>query len=137
MASKEFKDVENVIRDYPRLPEEIRKRKAHLMYRKKETDENIGGGRTHSDVSQQEIIIVLLDQDRRLARLEEQYLVIKSEYGKLTQAKRDVIKYCYFSVNEDYTWDGIALKVGYSKKQAQNIRNDFVNVVGKRLGMLD
>lgn len=137
MASKDFKRVEQLLEDYPKLDSEIKKRRLALLYPVREHDENIGGSKSQSNTSLAENFVVTLDQDRRLARLEEQKFIIEEVLKKLHEDDYSVIKLYYFEKPRTLTWDGIAMATRNSRSRCFEVRKTVVEEIGRKLGELD
>lgn len=137
MASKDFKRVEQLLEDYPKLDSEIKKRRLALLYPVREHDENIGGSKSQSNTSLAETFVVTLDQDRRLTRLEEQKFIIEEVLNKLQEDDYSVIKLYYFEKPRTLTWDGIAMATRNSRSRCFEVRKSVVEEIGRKLGELD
>ena len=137
MASKDFKRVEQLLEDYPKLDNEIKKRRLALLYPVREHDENIGGSKSQSNTSLAETFVVTLDQDRRLARLEEQKFIIEEVLKELHEDDYNVIKLYYFEKPRTLTWDGIAMATRNSRSRCFEVRKNVVEEIGRKLGELD
>ena len=137
MASRDFKRVEQLLEDYPKLDSEIKKRRLALLYPVREHDENIGGSKSQSNTSLAETFVVTLDQDRRLARLEEQKFIIEEVLKELHEDDYNVIKLYYFEKPRTLTWDGIAMATRNSRSRCFEVRKNVVEEIGRKLGELD
>jgi len=137
MASKDFKRVEQLLEDYPKLGTEIKKRRLALLYPVREQDENIGGSKSQSNTSLAETFVVTLDQDRRLTKLEEQKIIIEEVLNKLHEDDYNVIKLYYFEKPRTLTWDGIAMATRNSRSRCFEVRKSVVEEIGRKLGELD
>ena len=137
MASKDFKRVEQLLEDYPKLDSEIKKRRLALLYPVREQDENIGGSKSQSNTSLAETFVVTLDQDRRLTKLEEQKIIIEEVLNKLHEDDCNVIKLYYFEKPRTLTWDGIAMATRNSRSRCFEVRKSVVEEIGRKLGELD
>jgi len=137
VASKDFKRVEQLLEDYPKLDSEIKKRRLALLYPVREHDENIGGSKSQSNTSLAETFVVTLDQDRRLTRLEEQKFIIEEVLNKLQEDDYSVIKLYYFEKPRTLTWDGIAMATRNSRSRCFEVRKSVVEEIGRKLGELD
>ena len=137
MASKDFKRVEQLLEDYPKLDSEIKKRRLALLYPVREHDENIGGSKSQSNTSLAESFVVTLDQDRRLTRLEEQKFIIEEVLNRLHEDDYSVIRLYYFEKPRTLTWDGIAMATRNSRSRCFEVRKSVVEDIGRKLGELD
>jgi len=137
VASKAFKRVEQLLEDYPKLDSEIKKRRLALLYPVREHDENVGGSKSQSNTSLAETFVVTLDQDKRLARLEEQKFIIEEVLKKLHEDDYNVIKLYYFEKPRTLTWDGIAMATRNSRSRCFEVRKNVVEEIGRKLGELD
>lgn len=137
MASKDFKRVEQILEDYPKLDSEIKKRRLALLYPVREHDENVGGSKSQSNTSLAENFVVTLDQDKRLSKLEEQKYITESVLSKLHENDYNVIKLYYFEKPRTLTWDGIAIATNNSRSRCFEVRKNVVEEIGRKLGELD
>jgi RinA family phage transcriptional activator len=79
-------------------------------------------------------IVTRLTMDKRLKKLEEITESITHVLNLLDRTSSELIKLKYFSKPQYLTWDGIAQKVNFSKRQCIYIRDNFIAAVAERLG---
>lgn len=131
-----FSYLEKIIKDYPRLKEEIDRRKLEVIFPHRESDVNAGiKGNRQTDPTALNLVITL-DEDERIRALERQYRVISRKLDDLPPASRLVIDMRYFQPSKAWSWDDIAEETSYSRRQCFRVRDDFVREIGEALGIL-
>lgn len=136
MASREFKQVEDILYDYPKLESEIAKRRLSIRVPHRESGESVGG-KSNIISRPQESYVINLERDKRLKILEEHLEVATEVLETLDPSEYEVIRLYYFQRPRRYTWEGVAQKTGYSKRQCYRIRDTVVTSIGRTLGYLD
>ena len=138
MATPEFKYVESLLKEYVNYPKHINKRREELRFPVKQKDENLGGGSSSfNKTAPQEVFVIKLDQDKRLTRLEEQYLIITDVLDCLPKDEFKIIELYYLKTPRTLTWDGVAQQANCSRRRCFDVRNKVVVEIGKRLGLID
>lgn len=131
-----FRYIENEIAHYHETVEDLQEWK-QLLYEE-------GGSRwfTHEGSRSNRIIDPTADraarviQNRQVRHLEKVTNAIKAVYDGLDDEKKELLRVLYWEKPRRYTWDGIAERFHYSKKTLQRWRNEIVDEVAEKLGMI-
>lgn len=101
-----------------------------------EPDENFGGGvnsvRSVSDPTSK--MATRLMTSKQLAYLTEVIEAIDQVYNALPDNYKKLVRLKYWNKNNELMWDGIALELSVSKRQAQRWRNEIVQATLELLG---
>lgn len=97
-------------------------------------DENIGGGRSNEVGKPTERIATRLSLNKQLNHLQDIVEAIDQVYEALPEEYQKLVKLRYWSKNRQLTWDGIALEIGISERQARRWRNEIVLATAEVLG---
>lgn len=130
--------LEELLRDYPKLPQYIKKREEEIEHPVMDDDENVGGGRAENKPKDPvgNTVITMTD-DRSLQQLKREYRIISKcldESGTITvrliqelyfdnYAKRTVPELC----------DQHIVPVGTTR--AYELRNEFLNKLARKLNV--
>ena len=92
-------------------------------------DENVGGGRSNEVGRPTERIATRLSLNLQdiVEAIDQVYEALPEEYQKL-------VKLRYWSKNRQLTWDGIALELNISKRQAMRWRDEIIQATSEVLG---
>ncbi|MBO0962006.1 transcriptional regulator [Neobacillus sp. MM2021_6] len=130
LSKASFKHIEAEIYKYKNTVEEIKKLRFNII--QTTPDENVGGGRSGRISNPTEMIATRLDTHKQLDYLEEIAYAIETIYNISPQHIRKLIQARYW--NKDLSWDGIALELHCSKRQAQRWRDKVVRDIAEMLG---
>lgn len=101
-----------------------------------EPDENIGGGtnsvRTPGDPTGR--MATRLTTSKQLNYLTEIVDAIEHVYNALPDNYKKLVRLRYWSKHSQLTWDGVALELNISKRQAQRWRNEIIQATVEVLG---
>lgn len=75
-----------------------------------------------------------LVMDRQLQEYERVASAIEHVYNMCDKERKELIQLKYWTKPQTKTWDGIALDLNVSKRQAYRWRDEIVQAVGERLG---
>lgn len=130
--------LEELLRDYPKLPQYIKEREEEIEHPVIDNDENVGGGRAENKPKDPvgNTVITMTD-DRSLQQLKREYRIISKcldESGTITvrliqelyfdnYAKRTVPELC----------DQHIVPVGTTR--AYELRNEFLNKLARKLNV--
>lgn len=130
--------LEELLRDYPKLPQYIKEREEEIEHPVMDDDENVGGGRAENKPKDPvgNTVITMTD-DRSLQQLKREYRIISKcldESGTITvrliqelyfdnYAKRTVPELC----------DQHIVPVGTTR--AYELRNEFLNKLARKLNV--
>lgn len=127
--------IEKQLEDYPKMDEYIMQRRLELKYPIGQTDENIGGSSSGKISNPTERMVVTLESDKRLCQLEETKTAIESVLKTLDINAYTLVELKYWIKPQTRTWDGIAIKVGYSRRHCFNVRDIIIESIAVKLGM--
>lgn len=97
-------------------------------------DENIGGGRSNEVGRPTERIATRLSLNKQLNHLQDIVEAIDQVYEALPEEYQKLVKLRYWSKNRQLTWDGIALELNISKRQAMRWRDEIIQATSEVLG---
>lgn len=132
-----FKQVESEWYDYHNTLKEVsRLREAIMNPFDDEPDTNTGGGansvRNPGDPTGK--IVTRLTCSKQLSFLNEIVDAIDKVYNALPDNYKKLVRLRYWSKSEKYTWEGIALRLNVSERQARRWRNEIVQATVEVLG---
>lgn len=130
-----FAFIEQTLKDFNAMDKHIDGRIKELKYPVVHTDENIGGGRSNLMSSPTERLAITLADDLMLSNLRNIKRVVASVLDELEPSARKVIELYYIEKPRKLTWDGVAEKTKYSKRQCYNIRDLVFDEIAKELGL--
>lgn len=137
MKKSVFNLIAQILRDYPRLPEYIKKREDEIMHPfNANVDENVGGGRAQFKKNEStELTAITLAQDRRLSCLENNYKVITKNLKQTDDITREIIKQLYFKEFPDLTLIGVSERLHISRSDLSKKRTNFFEKLAEDLGI--
>ena len=97
-------------------------------------DENIGGSRSNEVGRPTERIATRLSLNKQLNHLQDIVEAIDQVYEALPEEYQKLVKLRYWSKNRQLTWDGIALELNISKRQAMRWRDEIIQATSEVLG---
>jgi len=129
-VESEWYNYFNTLNEITRLREEI------TNPFDEEPDNNTGGGvnsvRNISDPTAK--MATRLMTSKQLAYLTEIVEAIDQVYNALPDNYKKLVRLKYWNKNNELLWDGIALRLSVSKRQAQRWRNEIVQATLEVLG---
>lgn len=130
--------LEDILRDYPKLPRYIKEREEELHHPTPDTDDNIGGGRALNKVSNPvERLVLTIDDDRRLNWLKQEQMAIDDCLDKSGEITVEIINKLYFHNHNDATIRTLVnegdVPVSYTK--GYQLLNDFLFKLAKKLNI--
>lgn len=129
-----FQHVESELYAYHDTKKEIVRLKNEILYRSAEPDENVGGGRGNLPGDPTGRTAVLMVTHRKIEQLERIADAIESVVERLTDEKKNLVQLRYWDKPRTLTWDGIALRLGISTRQAMRWRDEIVYAIAERIG---
>jgi len=132
-----FKQVESEWYDYHDTLKEISKLRESIMNPfDEEPDTNTGGGansvRKPGDPTGN--MATRLTRNKQLNHLNDIVDAIDQVYNALPDNYKQLVRLKYWSKNRQLTWDGIALELNVSKRQAMRWRNEIIQATVEVLG---
>ena len=132
-----FKQVESEWYDYHNTLKEISRLRESIMNPfDEEPDTNTGGGsnsvRNPGDPTGS--IATRLTRNKQLNHLNDIVDAIDQVYNALPDDYKQLVRLKYWSRNRQLTWDGIALELNVSKRQAMRWRNEIIQATVEVLG---
>ncbi len=134
MKKATFKKAEAEWYDYHKTLKEIANLRLEILNPMKEVDENIGGGRNNNNYSPTESIATRLVTHKQLKYLNEVTEAVESVYNALPDEYKELVRLKYWNKKHELTWDGIALKLNVSKRQAMRWRDEIIQATVEVLG---
>lgn len=126
----EWYNYHHTLKEIARLREEI------MNPFDEEPDENYGGGvnsvRVPGDPTGK--MATRLMTSKQLNYLTEIVEAIEKVYNALPDDYKELVRVKYWNKNKQLNWDGIALELNISKRQAQRWRNEIVQATVELLG---
>jgi len=132
LRSGTIKHIEAEIYDYHDTLKRIKERREELM-----TDPAKEEGMPSSPTlpsSTVERYATRLTMDRRLQELERVASAVEHVYNLCDDGRKKLIRLKYWTKPQLKSWEGIALDLHISKRQAYRWRDEVVQAVGEQLG---
>lgn len=127
--------IKDILSDYPKIDEYIKRRHEELRYPYKESDINAGikGNKTNYD--QQDYLMITIEQDQRLAVLERNRRVIAMLFEECSADTKIIIKELYMKRMPQYTIQGLITNglIFVGRTKAFELRDRFFVEVAKEL----
>lgn len=128
--------IEDLLRDYPKIPSYIKHRKEEIMYPYQPQDENVGGGQAHGlNNSPVERIVIKIDDSEFINAFKRQAQAINKALDNCDAAFLHIIEDYYFNDNCNRTLTGLGVEYGFSKTDLYREREKFFWDVLKNLGL--
>ncbi|WP_078395885.1 hypothetical protein [Shouchella patagoniensis] len=80
-------------------------------------------------------IMPLVFLNRRVRKMQDIVTVIRETFDECPKDQQKVIELRYWS-RKNLTWDGIAMELSMHRNTAHNYKNDFIDLVAKKLGWM-
>ena len=129
-----FKHIESELYSYHDTLREIQFLRNNLMFCKENDDENVGGERSSNISSPTEQIGTKLATHKKLNNLETITNAIEKVYTGLPETHQRLIKERYWTKPQLKSWDGIAMDLNVSRRQAFRWRDEIIYALGEVLG---
>ena len=129
-----FKHIEAEWYRYHDTLKEIENLRQEIIHSKNNPDENVGGGRSNIPGQPTERIATRLTTHKKLKYLEEIVQAIQMVYNTLPDEYKKLVRLKFWSRNRQLTWDGVALELNVSKRQAMRWRDEIIQATGEVLG---
>lgn len=129
-----FQHIESELSAYHETKREIERIREDILYGVYGGDENVGGGRSNLPGDPTGKKGTRLASDKRLRHLETVVEAIESVMEQLPEKKRELVRLKYWTKSQAYTWDGIALKLDISRRQAIRWRDEVIYAIAAKIG---
>lgn len=128
-----FQHVEAELYAFPETKKEILRLRNDILLSSPEPN-RIGGGRSNLPSDVVGLAVSRLTGHKRLNTLEDIKNAIEGVYGGLTDNKQNLIKLKYWTKPQTLTWDGIAMELHVSRRQAIRWRDEIVFSIAIAVG---
>lgn len=128
-----FQHIESELYSYQETVKEIKRLRDDIMYRTSD-DENTGGGKSNIPSSPTESTATALVTNKKLQNLESIAYAIEKVYNTANDDYKKLIRLKYWTRPQTLTWEGIALELNVSRRQAFRWRDEIVRAIGMILG---
>lgn len=127
MRKSTFNCVRDILKDYNDLPNYIKEREKELRHPYRETDLNADIKGTKASYDSGDNMLITIEQDARLTRLNEQYNITKRLLDETDDDTRIIIKELYIRKRPQYTMQGLADKhlIFCSARTGRDLRTAF------------
>lgn len=129
-----FQHVESELYAYHDTKKEIVRLKNEILHASPIRDENVGGGRSNLPGDPTGRTAVLLTTHRKIEQLERIVEAIESVVERLPEHKKQLVRLRYWDKPRTLTWDGIAMKLHISRRQAMRWRDEIVYDIAAKIG---
>lgn len=119
---------------YNEYKKDIQEIRQSIMTPWKESDENIGGGRSSLPVFEVEEKAFKLISNEQLAFRTKFLYVVDTLLAKCNDEVQKIIEMKYFA-HESNSWVKIASEVGYSEDGCRKIERKFIDSVAEKIGL--
>ncbi len=137
LRTSTFNYIKDILADYYKTDEYIKKRMEELRYPHKEEDLNSGIKGNLNEVSCDTTIklMITIEQDQRLAQLERNKRIIDNALDNAQKDTRVIIEELYMKKRPKYTLEGLMQNglIFCSKRTAQRLRTDFFKEIANEL----
>lgn len=140
MKRSTVRNIEDILRDYPRIDKYIEKREQELRYPVTVGDDNVGGGRAQNKRIEGTLsTLITIDEDKRINALKRQRTVIDDCLDEVGADTEVIIAELYFKKRPQYTIDGLITNhlINVSRRKAFDLRRTFIEECAKGLGLYE
>ncbi|MGM8215163.1 transcriptional regulator [Bacillaceae bacterium W0354] len=135
LTKSTFKKIEAEWFNYHRTLKEINILREEIMNPyNEEVDHNVGGGKSNEVGKPTERIATRLTTNKQLKYLTEVTEAIEEVYNALPDDYKKLVQLRYWSKSRQLTWDGIALELNISRRQALYWRKEIIQATSEVLG---
>lgn len=120
--------------NYHNTLKEIARLRESIMHPFQEEDENVGGGQSNIPGAPTERIATRLTTQKQLNYLTEIIEAVEQVYNALPDNYKELARLRYWNKNNELNWDGIALELNVSKRQAIRWRDEIMQATLELLG---
>lgn len=130
-----FEYIEQTLLDYNRMDAHIEKRIEELKYPVRDSDENIGGGKSNVTSDPTGRLAVTIADDKLIYNLQRTKDIVTGVLDTIEPEARRVVDLYYIEKPRKYTWNGVAEQCGYSRSQCIRIRDAVFEKIAEELGL--
>lgn len=130
--------LEDILRDYPKLPNYIKQREDELKYPTPDQDDNVGGGRALNKRSNPvERQVITINDDRWLQQLKKERQAIDECLDNAGGITVKIIQETYFKGNMGLRMVDLCDRqiIPVSTTKAYELRNNFLVELAKKLNV--
>lgn len=137
MRKSTFNYIKDILADYNKIDDYIKKREEELRYPHRETDLNGDIKGTRSSYDNHVNMMITIEQDRRLTSLERNKRVISNLLNEADEDTLTIIEELYIKKRPIYTLQGLIDNemIFCSRRTASNLRTKFFEEVAKELNL--
>lgn len=137
MKTSTFNYIKDILADYYKIDEYIKKREEELRIPHRESDLNADIKGTRGSYDNQDNIMITIAQDKRLASLERNKRVVSDVLDNANKDTRTIIYELYMLKRPTYTLEGLIQsgKIFCSKRNAQRLRTEFFEEIAHELDL--
>lgn len=129
------KYLEDELFNYRQMSQYITDLRQEIMDPHKEEDENIGGGRSNSNVSTVEIKATRLVNDKRLKRVQEVKQAIETVYNESGDIQKQFLDIYYFTKPRRFTIPGVAEQLNVSESTVHRMKKSILKALADEIGI--
>ncbi|WP_235803396.1 transcriptional regulator [Lacticaseibacillus brantae] len=123
-----------VLRDYPNIERYVLDRETELRFPWRESDNNVGGGKSNVMTNTSELMAITIADDRRLTNLERNKKVVERCLGNADEDTVVIINELYIKQHPTLTIQGVAQKLNLSVPSVKRRRQRFLEDLREELG---
>lgn len=128
-----FKHVEAELYAFHDSKRELARLKNDILHASR-PPEMTGGGRSNKPGDPTGEKATLLATHRRIEQLERIVEAIEAVYEALPSEKQELVRLKYWTKPQTLTWEGIAMQLHVSARQAMRWRDEIVYAIAERIG---
>lgn len=132
-----FNYIKDILKDYPDIENHIKQREEELRrhHQSEDINRNIRGYGAKPNAM--DIMLITIEQDRRLAALERNRRVVEDNLSSCDEDTRTIIEELYIKRYQRYTMDGLveAHLISCGRSKAFDLRDCFFKNIARDLGL--
>lgn len=137
MKTSTFNYIKDILADYYKIDEYIKKREEELRIPHRESDLNADIKGTRGTYDNQINLMITIEQDRRLTSLERNKRVVSQALDEASPDTKKIIEELYLKKRPTYTLQGLVDNrlVFCSRRTASDLRTAFFIEIAKELDL--
>ncbi len=134
LSSRTWKHIEEELESYHKTKNRIALRREEILFKHKETDTNIGGGKSNtiSDPTGQKG--TALGMDIELQHMTQIVDVIEYVYSRLDDEKKQLVQLAYWTKPQTLTPIGIAIKLNVTDRTVRRWKTEIIYAIAALMG---